>query len=195
MIKKHLFLSGPPRCGKSALIREALGGQFAMAGGFVTENLLSPEGALLGCALLPAAAAGGVEGFEPLRFLDHTVKPPKTDNEVFRVQGVRLLREAAWYPFSVLDAFGGFELILPQFRQALAELLSSDQPCIGVLKTPEEAEALRRALGLGPRYTAYVRRLHEALAADGDTLVLPVSGGQDDAARRIVAQWGKDHLG
>ncbi len=193
-MKKHLFLSGPAGSGKTALIREALGPSIAMAGGFVTEKAFSPEGRLLGYDLLPAAAAGGAEGYEPLRFLHLSVSPPATDNEVFRVQGVRLLEEAEYYPFSVLDAFGGFELIIPQFRKALETFLSSEQACLGVLQTPEAAEATRRQLGLGEKFTAYVLRLREALLADPDTLILDFGPASEAAARRIVAQWVKEFV-
>lgn len=165
-----------------------------MAGGFVTESAYSPDGELLGHDLRPAAAACGIDGFEALRFMDCTVSPPVTDNEVFRVHAVRLLQEAAYYPFSVLDDFGGFELIIPQFRQALADFLSSDQPCIGVIKSQSEAEKLRLQLGLGQRYTAYVQRLYEALRADPDTLILETTGLNDSVARRIVAQWVKEYV-
>ena len=193
-MKKNLFLAGPPHCGKTALIRNILGGGIAMAGGFVTEGVYSSDGSLLGHELYPAAAACGIEGFEALRFMDCTVSPFVTDNEIFRVNAVRLLQESAYYPFSVLDAFGGFELIIPQFREALADFLSSDQPCIGVIKTQAEAEKLRLHLGLGERYTAYSQRLHEALMADPDTLILETTGLNDPVARRIVAQWVKEYV-
>ena len=91
-------------------------------------------------APLPAAAAGGAEGFEALPYLDLRVVPPLHDNEVFRSEGVRLLQEGAWYPFSVLDAIGGFELLIPQFRAALAEVLNAEQPFVGVLLARKEAE-------------------------------------------------------
>ena len=193
-MKKHLFLSGPPQVGKTALIRNTLGLGISMAGGFVTEPAYSSDGTLIGYDLLPSAAISGIEGFEPLRFLDFSSSPPVTDNEVFRVNAARLLEESVYYPFSVLDEFGGFELIIPQFREALSDFLSSDQPCIGVIKTPESAEKLRRELGLGEKYIAYVLRLYEALRADPDTLILETIGINDAVAQRIVAQWVKEYI-
>ncbi len=193
-MKKHLFLTGAPGCGKTALLRGILGGAASMAGGFVTERACAPDGTLLGYDLLPAAAAGGAEGFEPRRFLFCQGEALHTDNEVFRSEGVRLLEEAAWYPFSLLDQFGGFELVIPQFREALAEFLSGEQPCLGVLMSPQAAEDLRRRLGLGEKLTAYVRRLHEALEADPDTLILKTTGSSDQVARRIVEQWVKEFV-
>lgn len=166
-----------------------------MAGGFVTERVTDGEGRLLGFDLYPAAHAGGVDGFEPLRFMDYSVTPPTTDNEVFRGPGVQILQEAEYYPFSVIDEFGGFELLIPQFRNALSDFLSCEQPCIGVLKEPGNAEELRRRFGLGEKYTLYIQRLREALEADSDTVVLTLKGPGDMAAKRIVEQWVREYAG
>ena len=193
-MKRHLFLTGPSGWGKSTIIREELGGALAMAGGFVTERTVSPEGRLLGFDLLPAAAAGGVEGFEPLRFLDYSTEPPAKNNEIFRLNAAQMLSEAVYYPFSLIDEFGGFELIIPEFRAALTEFLNAEQPCIGVLKGGANAEELRRRFGLGEKYTAYTLRLLEALNGDEDTLVLPLREKGDPAARRIVRQWAREYV-
>ena len=93
----------------------------------------------------------------------------------------------------MLDEVGGFELIIPQFRNALLELLNSDLPCIGVLKSVQDAEILRGVLGLGEKYTAYAQALHAALDKDADTLVLETTGTGDTHAQRIVEQWAKEY--
>lgn len=192
-MKKHLFLTGPSGCGKTTMIRSVLGDSLAYAGGFVTERVCSPEGAVLGFDLYPAAAAAGVEGFEPLRFMDYSRQPPVTNNEVFRVNAVQLLQEAQYYPFSLIDEFGGFELIIPQFRQALTEFLNSPQPCVGVLKGLDNAKQLRRSFGLGDRYSAYLDVLYRALEADEDTLLLQTSGRGDEAALKALRQWAEEY--
>ena len=188
-MRKKLFLCGPSGCGKTTMIRNALGGKRAEAGGFVTERAVGADGRLLGFDLLPAAAAAGVEGYTPLRFLDYTSEPPKRDNEVFRVEAVRLLQEAEYYSFAVLDEIGGFELVIPHFRSQLAAFLSSPLPCIGVLKSPAGVEELQMRFGLGEKYPALARRLREALDRDPDTLVLESSGRGDERAERAVREW------
>lgn len=188
-MKKHLFLTGASGSGKSTLITELLGERICSAGGFVTRRAEDADGNLLGFDILPACAAGGVQGFEPQRILDYTVRPPKAFTEVFRGYGVQLLDEAQYYPFSVIDEFGGFEIIVPQFRAKLAEFLSFDQPIIGVLKGPENAEQLRRSLGLGEKYTAFSNRLRAALDGDSQTMVLDLDNADPAAARGIVRQW------
>ncbi len=193
IIKKHLFLTGPSGCGKTTMIKNALGDSLTFAGGFITQRMTDENGKLTGFEILPAAAAGGVQGFEGQRFLDYTVEPPKTDNEVFRNEGKRLLEEAQYYPFSLIDEFGGFEMVIPQFRNALQDFLNYDQPIIGVLKGFENAEELRNHLGLGEKYSMYVMALREALLADPDTIVLEVEGPDDMKAKRIVEAWADEY--
>lgn len=193
-MKKHLFLCGPAGCGKSRLLREELGPALAMAGGYVTEAARNESGMITGVDLLPAAAAAGIQGFAALRFLDLTCVPPKRDNEVFRGPAAQLLQEAEYYPFSFIDEFGGFEIVIPQYRQALAEFLSSDQPCIGVLKSREEAAKAREQFGLGEKYTMLIENLHQVLANDSDSLLLKTGGYDDQLTRRIVRQWVKEYV-
>ena len=188
-MKKHLFLSGPIGCGKTTMINNALGEKLKLAGGFVTVRIREDDGSLIGYDMLPAAAMGGVEGFVGERFLDYSVKPPIHNNEVFRVTGVRLLREAEYYPFALLDEFGGFEIVIPEFREALLDFLSSDVPCIGVLKCFDNAQMLKKRMSLGDKYVDTLTALTNALRADPDTLVLDTTGRYDAEAQRIVAQW------
>ncbi len=192
-MKKHLFLTGPAGCGKSEALRAALGDRLLLAGGFVCSRERDPAGSLLGCSLLPAAAAGGAEGFSPRLYLDLRTEPPFHDNEVFREDGVRLLQEALWYPFSVLDAIGGFELLIPQFRDALAALLSSDQPLLGVLMPQKEAEALCLRLGLSERVRQNIARLRQALEQDPDTQILELSGLSRKRSLRQLSQWVEEY--
>ena len=192
---KHLFLTGPVGCGKSALLRRALGSALSSAGGFITQAEYGSYGELTGLTLSPAAAAAGVSGFTAERFLDCSHFPPSTNNEVFRETGVRLLQEASWYPFACLDEFGGFELIIPQFRSALYELLSSDLPLVGTVKPLEEADAMRQALGLGNKVLSYLHELHRVLQEDPDTLLLSVSGPEDEGAYEALMAWKREYLG
>ena len=192
-MQKHLFLTGPSGCGKSEAIRHTLGPALLSAGGFVTEHERGKDGKLQRSLLLPAAAAGGAEGFDALAYLDLRGETALHDNEVFRSEGVRLLEEAAWYPFSVLDAIGGFELLIPQFRAALAETLSAEQPLVGVLMARKDSLALCHRLGLGERVEMNIVQLWKALQADRDTLIVELAGLHRRKALRALEQWAEEY--
>ena len=193
LMEKKLFLTGPAGGGKSRLLREALGGRLASAGGFVTERSLDADGRFVGYSLLPAAAAGGVAGFAPALYLDCRVFPPEKHHEVFRETGVRLLEEAAWYPFALLDELGGYELLIPQFAAALAALLSTPTPCVGALRTGEDAELLRSLLGLSDRYPRKLARLFEALSHSPDCRVVELTEANREEVRALLERWAAEY--
>ena len=192
-MEKHLFLTGPLGCGKSQALRSALGPSILGAGGFVTEIERRSDGSLLRCSLLPAAAAGGAEGFEALPYLDLSAPSPVHNSEIFRGEGVRLLQEAVWYPFAVLDGLGGFELLIPQFRATLTELLNAELPLVGVLMDRKEAEALCRRLGLSERVEANIAQLWKALQADPDTRIADLGGLHRKKSLRVLEQWIEEY--
>ena len=191
---RRLILTGPSGCGKSSMIRSALGRHAAEAGGFLTRLSAGEDGSLLGLELLPAAALGGVEGLSPRRVLDFSCTPPHADTEAYRETGVSLLNDAVWYPFALLDEFGGFELIIPQFREALWRFLSSDTPCVGVLKDVQEAELLRSWLGLGEKLSTFYAQLRQHLTQDSETLLLSVEEPGDERAQHALSQWVSEYL-
>ncbi len=194
-MKKHLFLTGVSGIGKTTIIRQALGSAAGYAGGFITERVADGDGSVEGFDLYPAAAAIGHDGFDGLRFLDLGTTPPRKDNEVFRESAAQMLREAEYYPFVMLDEIGGFEMLIPQFRNELAQLLNSDAPIIGVIKGAENAEELRASFGLGEKFTMLTDNLRAVLANDEDTVVIEVKQRGDETAKRIVEAWVKEYAG
>ena len=151
------------------------------------------DGRVEGFDLYPAAAAMGHDGFDGQRFLDLSTTPPRKDNEVFRESAAQMLREAELYPFVMLDEIGGFEMLIPQFRNELAELLNSDAPIIGVIKGAENAEELRASFGLGEKFTMLTDNLRAVLANNEDTAVIEVKRRGDETAKRIVEAWVKEY--
>lgn len=192
-MQKHLFLTGGSGSDKTEIIKNVLGDKLSLAGGFFCASVLDENGEALFTELLPAAAAGGVDGFEGGRFLDCSVAPPSHDSEVFRTTGVRLLEEAVYYPFALMDEFGGFEILIPEFREALLDLLSGDLPCIGVLKSLPDAEALKNQLSLGDKYIRLLSSLTDALKNDTDTLIFELGKASAEETLNVISSWAKEY--
>ena len=175
------------------MIRRALGARMKYAGGFITYRAYDSEGALIGFDMAPAAYADSVKGFTAERFIDCSVSPFRLDSNVFRYYGVKLLREAENYGFSVCDEFGGADLLVPEFYSALTELLSSDTPLIGVFKGGTNTASLRDALRLDPTLEEHRNALTAFFTRRNDILVLETTGRCDTPAIRAVNGWVNEY--
>lgn len=191
-VKKHLFLTGPEHRVPDFLLKNELSSRLSEAGGFLSRAV--EEGGETRLELLPAAAFGGVEGYEPLPYLWQGPRW-RTDNQVFRHQAAQLLREASWYGFAVLDPLGGFELLIPQYRAALEDFLSSQLPIVAILLSPSEAENQRQKLGLGEKELLYLRQLRQALTDDPDSAILDFSRMTPKHGQEILRAWTREVLG
>ncbi len=188
-MRKRLFLTGPDRSGKSELIHQALGKALGRAGGFVTLREWDSQGNVVGYDLAPADGSGF-----PGRFLEMRQGTPVPHMEVFSQQGTRLLRQAQHRPFVVLDELGGVELLDDGFLQALVNLLHGDTPCIGVMKGEAPDAIAAGAMGLGVRHELARRVLFDYLEQDSDTLVVHLTGRDDEAARDLVDGWVREYV-
>ena len=182
-MKKKLFLTGPDRSGKSDMIHNALGERILRAGGFVTIRERDEKGKVRSFDLMSADGSG-----QPERFLEFVNGKPVSRLEVFSQTGTRLLRQAENRPFVVLDELGGVELLDDSFVHALAQLLQSDKPCIGVLKGPGAGKTVG-VMGLNLRYELAWRVLRDRLMKDPDTTVIQTTGLGDEKALAQVKQW------
>ena len=191
-MQSKLFLTGSSGLGKTEMIKNTLGKSFAFAGGYITKRVTNKNGATIGYDLLSPTAISEISYCPASRFLDYTCTPPKVNTEVFRKDGVRLLREAEYYPFSVIDELGGFELLIPEFRAALSDFLSSPCPCIGVFKGLIECENLRRSLGLTDRFFTCRQQILSAMKNFDDIRIIEITGKNDEAAMLAVRDWCKE---
>ncbi len=193
-MKKRLFLSGRIGCGKTTLIRNALGEWTKYAGGFVTERAFDKNGLLIGFDMIPACSTTCLDRCcYASRFLTFSNDETQRKDDVFRLEAVRLLTEALTKPFALLDEFGGFELLVPEFYRALMAFLKSDVPCVGVIKSLSASEALRSSACLPPEFTVIATRLHTVLKTDGDTEILETSGRGDREAEVTLEAWVKEY--
>ena len=193
-MKKHLIITGPSGCGKSTLIREVLGASVAYAGGFITERKLKEDGSLESFDIYPAAAVADMSSYTGQRFISKTVLGLNKDTEVFRNYGVQLLNEAQYYPFIMLDEFGGFDVLIPQFRNAIAEVFSSDKPIIAVMKANSNVKEIKKKFHLGPRFIQTVDIVKATLANDVDTQIIEMKKPGDSKVRAAIEQWKKEYI-
>jgi len=189
---RRLFLTGPIGCGKTTMLRAALGEKVSQAGGFSTERTYDGDGAQTGFMLmratelaLPPAHRSG------RRFLIFENGVSRREDTVFTEYATVILREAAVSPFALLDEFGGFELTLPDFVSALHDFLHTDVPTIGVLKAIPSAINLTKRLNLTDAYLNQAHRLFTELATDPGTTLLRTTGRYDAAAKAAVNEWVK----
>ena len=96
-------------------------------------------------------------------------------------------------PFAVLDEIGGIDLIIPEFRVALDRLLTSDLPILGVLKSREDSEQMRKMLGPGTRFTAFAERLYGQLSKDMNTELLQITENTEEEAGERVKAWIQEY--
>lgn len=190
-MKPRLILLGDMGCGKSSLISRCLGEDAARAGGFVTLRRRAGD-RLLGFDLAPARALC-LEDAPRQCFLDFTGTTRRFDT-VFSSLGVALLEQAPDHPFAVADEFGGLELEIPEFRQALYRFLSGSCPCVGVVKNDLASAALIRRTGLSGDYAREYQSLRAFLKNDPNTCLLPVKSWADQAAQRTLERWAETYV-
>ena len=193
-MKKNIIITGPSGCGKTTLIREVLGASLGYAGGIITERKLKDDGSLEGFDLFPAAAAADKSSYTGQRFISKTMLGLSKDTEVFRNYGVQLLKEAEYYPYIMIDEFGGFDVLIPQFRNAIADVFSCDKPVIAVMKGDKNVKEVKKNFHLGPRFIQTVDIVKNVLANDPDTIIVEMKKPGDKKVRALIEQWVKEYI-
>ena len=180
-IKRRLFLTGSIGCGKSTAISRALGSRLYRCGGFLTRRR-TEGGRKYFCLEKPDGSAAET-------FLDASGGSPTVKPQVFSGFGLSLLGGDA----VILDEIGGLELLSPEFSGALYRLLESDVPIIGVLKSPESAETMVKALGMYREFLPAAERLRAFLLSDRNTLLYQC-GQYDENALLLAQRWVGKYL-
>jgi nucleoside-triphosphatase THEP1 len=164
-MKSNLFFEGPARTGKSTVLRKTLLPMLSDLGGFFVQRLVDSNGIAVAYQLvsLDEIKRLGTKGeslflsvdapYAPSHPTDHNgiflwTAPRRFDTNVFETFGVDCLK-ASTNKVILLDEIGGVDLLCPGFLAALRTVLSSDTPCIGVLKELEkarDAQSLNREL-------------------------------------------------
>lgn len=137
-MKKHFFLEGPIQEGKSTLIRKLIGSHVTEVGGFSSQRILNDSGETVGFRIVPASEAMELTiKYSPQLsdvFLYFDGRKTKMTSEIFVNTAIRYLRTCKGKKLILLDEIGGVELLMPEFREELYEVLKGEIPCLGVLK-------------------------------------------------------------
>lgn len=120
------------------MIRKMIEGHLTQLGGFSCQRLLDDFGKTVGFRITPVAEAMDLTAkYSPelsdiFLYFDgeKTIMAP----EVFTDTAIKYLRESEGKKLILLDEIGGVELMSPEFRETLCQVLEGDIPCIGVLK-------------------------------------------------------------
>jgi len=169
----NLFLEGLSGSGKSTLLRECLFPYKTQIGGFSSQRLWQENYASYriqpaDCFDLTADYTPDMEHVFRYHYKDTTVN----SLEVFESYGVELLRDAAGYPLILLDEIGGSELLVPEFRENLYNLIKGPYNCIGVLKLSEKARYMGNSTGQAKDFGASNEELRELITSLPDSKIL-----------------------
>jgi nucleoside-triphosphatase len=139
------LLTGRPGTGKTSLIKTALAGLPVRAGGFYTEEIRR-EGTRLGFRLVTLDGQEAV-----LAHIDFSkrfrVGKYGVDVAALEKVGVAALKTAAGEcDLTVVDEIGRMELLSPEFREAVTELINGGKRVLGtiMLQPNPFADAIKR---------------------------------------------------
>lgn len=170
----YLFLEGPPRIGKSTLIRKNLLPYAASVAGMVVQRLYE-NGSICGyraClaeGCLPSLEAEYTDDF-PGVFLYRGKSHPKILDQM--ISRALALCEKSSCKLILLDEIGGVELSSEIFRKSFHRILSIGKPCIGVVKSRENLTNTLKKLNFSDELLEESKLLHSRIRDGGEVLLV-----------------------
>ena len=130
---KHVcLLTGPPRSGKTTLIKEAVGGFRGRAGGFYTEEIRE-QGERTGFRLVTFDGKKAVLSHVKLQS-PYRVGRYGVDVTALEEVGVTALLDAGQHSdLVVIDEIGKMEMFSLKFREAVMQIISGDRKVLGTI--------------------------------------------------------------
>jgi nucleoside-triphosphatase len=131
-MRRALLLTGKPGTGKTALIKEAIASTKVNGGGFYTEEIRT-EGIRQGFRIVT------LHGQEAI-LADVSISSPyqvskyRVDTDSLNKVGVSALRQALREAdLIVIDEIGKMELLSPQFKEAVTQVINSGKRVLGTI--------------------------------------------------------------
>lgn len=168
----YLFLQGPPRIGKSTILRNALAPHESVVAGLMIQRLFE-NGRTCGfraCSVsgeLPALEGAYATDLDGVFLYRGRAFPAVLDRAVSRAEALCLEESCK---LIILDEIGGLELSSPAFMQPLKAIMALGKPCLGVVKSRENLTHTAARLGLPSSILCQSERLHRRIAAGGKVL-------------------------
>jgi nucleoside-triphosphatase len=166
-MKKHFFIEGPIQEGKSTLIRGLIKEHLTQVGGFSSQRLFNDDGETVGFRIVPAAEAMDLTmKYSPELsdvFLYFEGRETEKNPEIFTDTAIRYLKEGRGKKLILLDEIGGIELLMPEFKEALYEILGGGIPCLGVLKLEHSNRHMCSNANINRECTDYQMQLRDRL--------------------------------
>ncbi len=171
-MERYLFLQGPPRVGKSTILRNALLPQESSVSGLMVQRLRE-DGQVCGyraCAVhgeLPTLEMAYVEDLDGVFLYRGKSFPDVLEHTVSRA---RALCAEDSCRIIILDEIGGLELSSSAFMQSLEAIMALGKPCLGVFKSRENLAQVIARLGLPPRIFRQSEKVYRRIEAGGKIL-------------------------
>jgi nucleoside-triphosphatase len=166
-MKKHLFLEGSVQEGKSTLIRSLIKDYLPDIGGFSCQRLLDDTGRTLGFRAVPAFEALELTAeyisVMPGLFLHFEDGKATASTEIFTDMVIGFLEHSKEKKLILLDEVGGIELMIPEFRRTLYEILDGTVPCLGVIKLESGIHTISRRLDMNHEVISCHRKFRSEL--------------------------------
>jgi nucleoside-triphosphatase len=131
-MRKALFLTGEPGCGKTTVIKEALSRASKSVGGFYTEEIRS-QGTRQGFKIVTLDGKSAVLAHTDVRSPHRVSKYGVDTNNIDRVAVPALKEAIRSKDVAVIDEIGKMELFSQSFKDALLEALDSEKKVLGTI--------------------------------------------------------------
>lgn len=160
-----------------------------MAGGYRTVRLLDESGTRRGFAHIPPDSPEGVDGvWQPDRKDIFLVPGEGIRRDILLSRTIPMLEGKP--RFFLLDEIGGKELLIPEFVDKLEQLFSGEIPCIGVIKSPDGSEGIRRWMQQSDFRNAY-NRFVQMLSENPRVQI--TDGSEPGGYRQQILWWKKQN--
>jgi nucleoside-triphosphatase len=131
-MKRALFLSGEPGCGKTTIIKEVLSKVNKSAGGFYTEEVRS-QGVRQGFNIITLDGKSAVLSHTRVRSPHRVGKYSVNTDSMDKVAVPALKQAIQTKDIIVIDEIGKMELFSPSFKDAVIEALQSEKKVLGTI--------------------------------------------------------------